>query len=251
LPATSLSRCAAARHFAKSQTLPEKRISTLGIITEVTLRLYALPQVDRSFAIELRGTEHEVSALLGAIMTSPLGPFAFLIVNRNVARTLGLGEAPAALLRLGGNEAVVGDQLDGISRIAEVREIEQDVWTSLRQLEGDAHTAIRVSSLPRRFVATAARILNDDIGGIYTNIDLRRGVMRIVVAGDDGGGVSSADGVVDLSSDSSDATSIVFEKLPADLWSKVSPSVVADSLSRRIKKAYDPHNILNPGILGD
>jgi FAD/FMN-containing dehydrogenase len=27
--------------------------------------------------------------------------------------------------------------------------------------------------------------------------------------------------------------------------------VVADPLSRGIKKAYDPSNILNPGILGD
>jgi FAD/FMN-containing dehydrogenase len=30
-----------------------------------------------------------------------------------------------------------------------------------------------------------------------------------------------------------------------------SPTVVADPLSQGIKKAYDPHNILNPGILGD
>jgi FAD/FMN-containing dehydrogenase len=26
---------------------------------------------------------------------------------------------------------------------------------------------------------------------------------------------------------------------------------VNDSLSRGIRKAFDPHNILNPGILGD
>jgi FAD/FMN-containing dehydrogenase len=43
----------------------------------------------------------------------------------------------------------------------------------------------------------------------------------------------------------------VFEKLPPELWAAVSPSVVGDSLSQGIKRAYDPHNILNPGILGD
>jgi len=43
---------------------------------------------------------------------------------------------------------------------------------------------------------------------------------------------------------------VIFEKLPADVWPVVSPSVASDPLSRGIKRAYDPHNILNPGILG-
>ena len=43
---------------------------------------------------------------------------------------------------------------------------------------------------------------------------------------------------------------MIFEKLPADLWGSVSPSVVADPLSQGIRKAYDPRGILNPGILG-
>ena len=44
---------------------------------------------------------------------------------------------------------------------------------------------------------------------------------------------------------------MIFEKLPPEVWAVVSPSAVSDPLSRGIKKAYDPHNILNPGILGD
>jgi len=35
------------------------------------------------------------------------------------------------------------------------------------------------------------------------------------------------------------------------VWREVSPSVVSDDLSRGIKRAFDPHHILNPGILGD
>jgi FAD/FMN-containing dehydrogenase len=44
---------------------------------------------------------------------------------------------------------------------------------------------------------------------------------------------------------------VIFEKLPAEVWPVVSPSVVSDPLSRGIKRKYDPHNVLNPGILGD
>jgi FAD/FMN-containing dehydrogenase len=47
------------------------------------------------------------------------------------------------------------------------------------------------------------------------------------------------------------SSEVIFETLPAEVWSQISPSVVADPLSRGIKKAYDPFNILNPGILGD
>jgi len=44
--------------------------------------------------------------------------------------------------------------------------------------------------------------------------------------------------------------SVVFERLPPALWEVLSPSVSADRLSRGIKQAFDPANILNPGILG-
>jgi FAD/FMN-containing dehydrogenase len=42
----------------------------------------------------------------------------------------------------------------------------------------------------------------------------------------------------------------IFEKLPDETWAEI-PSPTSDPLSRGIKKAYDPNNILNPGILGD
>jgi FAD/FMN-containing dehydrogenase len=43
---------------------------------------------------------------------------------------------------------------------------------------------------------------------------------------------------------------IVFEKSPDETWAEI-PNAVSDPLSQGIKKAYDPNNILNPGILGD
>jgi hypothetical protein len=49
----------------------------------------------------------------------------------------------------------------------------------------------------------------------------------------------------------SSETVLIFEKLPEDVWPVVSASVAADSLSRGIKAVFDPHNLLNPGILGN
>ena len=79
---------------------------TLGVITEVTLRLYALPATDRTFSITLAGGKHEVAALIHGIATSPLSPYALQLLSRSAAHALGLGDNPVCLIRFGGNEAV-------------------------------------------------------------------------------------------------------------------------------------------------
>jgi FAD/FMN-containing dehydrogenase len=43
---------------------------------------------------------------------------------------------------------------------------------------------------------------------------------------------------------------VIFERLSKEGWSRFSPSVVSDRISQRVKTAFDPANILNPGILG-
>jgi FAD/FMN-containing dehydrogenase len=43
----------------------------------------------------------------------------------------------------------------------------------------------------------------------------------------------------------------IFERLPDELWPVLAPTAVADRLSRRVKAAFDPERVLNPGVLGD
>lgn len=227
---------------------------TLGVITEVTLRLYALPNTDRTFAVALGGSEKEVSSLVRAIVSSPLAPYALQLLNPTAARALELGDLPVCLIRLGGNDAVVRAQASGLSQLARPEEVEAAIWTRLRQLDGEAHTTVRVASLPQRFLAASGRILRDDVPGVHTIIDPRRGILRIVVGADEratAGDVPGLGGPIEFARDGSESSEVIFEKLPAEAWPAVSPSVVQDGLSQRIKRAYDPHNILNPGILGD
>ncbi|MEO8579437.1 MAG: FAD-binding oxidoreductase [Gemmatimonadales bacterium] len=225
---------------------------TLGVITEVTLRLYAVPQVDRTFAIALRGSDKDIGSLIQAIVGSPLSPYALQLLGRSAGRALELGEEAACLIRFGGNEAVVRAQMNALSQISLLEEVESSIWTELRHLESSAHTTIRVSTLPQRVVAGSAQIVRDDVPGIYTCIDPRRGVIRIAVGpGSDGSGETPAIGFDRDPRQSNGSTEVIFEKLPDEVWQFGATSEVSDELSRRIKKAYDPHNILNPGILGD
>jgi glycolate oxidase FAD binding subunit len=220
---------------------------TLGVITEVTLRLYALPQSDRSFTIALTGDEQRVRSLVHGIVTSPLSPFALMLLSRSASQPLGLGEDPVCLLRFGGNEAVVRTQVDALSQLSRPTEVATGTWARLRDLERNAHTATRVSGLPQRFVGASALILADNVPGIRTYVDPRRGVLRVLQSNE----TPDSNESVDFRITPNDSTQIVCEKLDPDVWSLVSQSVVADSLSQGIKKAYDPYNILNPGILGD
>ena len=224
---------------------------SLGVITEVTLRLYARPRADRTFFVRLKGDQ--ATALAHTAYTS-LSPYALQFIGASAARALGFGEVPVCLVRLGGNDAVVGEQLISLSRIAPPEEVESGTWSALRELDAQADSVVRISNLPVQFLGTSARILSDDLPGVYTYIDPRRGVMRIVVGtngdGRADGGIASGTSI-EFGTVGSGSSEIIFEKLPADVWSQVSPSVVADPLSRGIKRAYDPHNILNPGILGD
>lgn len=228
---------------------------TLGVITEVSLRLYARPKVDRTFIVALGPDEKATTAFIRAITVSPLLPFSLELVNANAARDLGLGDKPMCLVRLGGNSAVVDVQLDALSRLSRAEEADRSIWTRFRELDRGAESIIRISSLPARFLGTAASIVADSPPNIVISISPRRGVMRLATLQTrDASAMNSAEpGMpIDLPHYGRDSdTALIFEKLPEDVWPVVSPSVVADPLSRGVRKAFDPHNILNPGILGD
>lgn len=225
---------------------------TLGVITEVTLRLYARPRADRTFVVALRGDQ--ATTLARAAYTS-LSPFALMFIGASAARAMSLGEHPVCLIRLGGNDAVVAEQLIALSRIARPEEVEAGIWSALRQLEGNADSVVRISNLPVQFLGASASILTDDFASIYTYIDPRRGVARVVVGANresDETMTGAIGGSGDYAADGSGSSGVIFEKLPsAEIWAHASPTVVAGPLSQGIKRAYDPHNILNPGILGD
>src|SRR4051812_26271553 len=179
---------------------------TLGVITEVTLRLYASPQSDRSFAIALIGNEQRAGSIVHAISTSPLAPYALLCLSRSAARDLDLGDDPVCIIRFGGNQAAVRAQVDALAQLSTAVEIEQQTWSRLRELERDSHTAVRVSSLPQRFLAVAGKILADDVPGIRTYVDPRRGVLRVLAGGASLGSNES----LDLRVESGDSTEVVY-----------------------------------------
>lgn len=236
---------------------------TLGVITEVTVRLYARPKVDRTFSVTMdRGDDQPMKQVQG-FRGAPIMPFALELVGPSTARTLGLGDRPAFLVRLGGNQAVVDSQTRVISQLGATQEITSQVWDRLRTLESDADAVIRFSNLPTDFMGTFQRPVFRDFPESFTYTNPIRGSVRVAIHSRDRDRLRNA-----LPRDSDfDATQFgydsahagrrlslgaqIFERLPAELWPVLAPSAVTDPLSQGIRKAYDPRDLLNPGILGD
>jgi glycolate dehydrogenase FAD-binding subunit len=221
---------------------------SLGVITEVTLRLYARPQIDRSVVVRLEGSEKESTAFLRAFLAAPLNPYSLELLGATAAQSLGLGASKVCLIRFGGNAAAVDAQLGALSYLAKSDEVEAAVWNRLRNLESDAESVIRISGLPSMFREISVRMLSDEFPWMFASINPVRGVLRLfLLASDDK--TAAEESVVGI-----DPTlpqeNVVFEKLPQEAWTDV-PSALSTSLSRRVKDAYDPNDILNPGILGD
>jgi len=221
---------------------------TLGVITEATVRLYARPKSDRTVVLRLPGDDKQIADLLEVLSSAPVMPFAMEVVSGSIAKALGLGERPACLVRLGGNPAAVDSQLITLARLGRTDEVETRTWEALRLIERDAEFVIRLSGLPAMVRAAAGAMVGDSIPGVYTCVNITRGIVRIVAGGSTPGAAAE---MASLSLDGPVEGSFVFERLPPETWETISPSVVGDPLSRGIRKAYDPFNVLNPGILGD
>jgi glycolate oxidase FAD binding subunit len=217
---------------------------TLGVITQASLRLYALPKVDRTFALPVTGGFESTAALLHSLRTGPLAALAMEGIHPTVSSTLGLPPSYFVLVRLGGNEKLVDAQLATLGKIGKPVETAADVWTRLTEADPPSHEIVlRLSGLPTNIVSLwqTAHALVDASESAFLHSTFSRGTVRLALKGLRAG--------VELPR-SSASQRVTYETLPADLWRSVSPSVTSDRLSQSVKRAFDPAGILNPGILG-
>jgi glycolate oxidase FAD binding subunit len=222
---------------------------SLGVVTEVTLRLRALPAVQRTVAVDVGPTIRDIEAMRLALHKLPFSPLAATLLDAVVAHELAVGDSVALLVRLGGNEEAVRAQQEQLRSLGEPRDVDAVVWRQLRTAEAPRAAVLRLSRLPSRFAATwrdATQIVEKWPHG-YCHGDPGRGVARAILP------LPNQTAGVDLATLLGvpyDGTRI-FERLPAELWPSLTTVAIRGRIETGIKAAFDPHNILNPGILGE
>ncbi len=219
---------------------------TLGIVTEISLRLYALPSHQATMAMEAPTDTRRLAERMASLLNGPIMPFAMELVSQDLARSAGLPPRPMILMELGGNAAVVAAQRDALAKVGAVAEVPKETWRKVRTIERAGASVFRMSGLPTSLAERwerAQRIIRS-VDGALMHASIARGTVRCILPAD-----PSTEAVSLLSTPSPDDT-VIFESVPERLWAKLSPTAISDRVSQGIKRAFDPLDILNRGILG-
>jgi glycolate oxidase FAD binding subunit len=228
---------------------------TLAVITEATVRLRALPEVDESWVLIVDDEPENLDALFTRIRFAPLEPLALELVSPSLAAHLGVesGGHAALLVRLGGNEGSVRSQRESLCTLSDPIAAPRGTWRALRECEPAQAAVARFSAPPSRMAHTwsAVRAAAGASGQALVHASIGRGIARCILPAGESG---AAERLVDAAT-RFDGTAI-FERLPAELWPRTrSGSTTGESgtehLARGIRSRFDPMKLLNPGILGD
>lgn len=200
---------------------------TLGALLEITVRLRPLPEVDRTLLLRPPAT---LTDAMRAVRHMPGGVLAAEWLNASVARALFLGERDAILVRLGGHERAVNAQERLLRAVGEVSAAPDGTWGALDQVTRKpvvARWSAAASDLGHLIAAIPA--------GTLAHANVIRGILRLATES--------------FLPAAPHGARVVVETAPAHVWDAIPPAA-DDRLSRRLRLAFDPLHLLNPGILG-
>jgi len=220
---------------------------TLGVITEAAVRLHACPQVDETIGVTLTGDAASVDRTRQLLRRLSFTPYACEVLSAPLATSVARRNEALVLFRLAGNMESVVAQRAALVELGQPFDVSADAWTTLRVAEPPGAIVFRVSRHPSEIGATwaeANRIVQG-ISDALLHATLARGMVRCIVP-------NTTENVARLTAALATSTQSkrIGERLPEQLWATAFPGRAMAGVGGRLKQAFDPRGVLNPGILG-
>lgn len=230
---------------------------TLGIVTQVTFRLYPIPEASGTIAIA--GEANAIATIAQTLLRSRLTPTAAEILSASVVEKLAMGEGMGLMVRFQSIAESVQEQLLQVEAIAKSlnlsircyqEESESNLWQQLQSSiripsTKDAITC-KIGMMPNSAVTFLARL--DELTsqkGLAT-INMSSGIGRLQLTTS-----QSLGWVKNLRSLAQEQRGfLTILEAPLKLKQQIEPwGVTGNSLPlmTKIKQQFDPYNLLNPG----
>lgn len=222
---------------------------TLGVITEVSLRLHARTTVDTTVAISI-GPTHNLASLVERMNTQPLVAVtsslaACVMLSTETARAVGVTHAEAGALtllaRMTGNPSRVQALQHALSSLGSCASVDTGAWETLRGLDS-GNTSLVFTGPPAASADTLKYALDwcsaVEATTTYVVMEPLRGAVRVWCD------TPVAHPSVAFPS------SVQPLRLPDAWWSFGAQQSANHALECRLRDRFDPHRLLNPGILG-
>ena len=221
---------------------------TLGAITEVTVRLRAKPEVERTLAVALEGSdERACDDAARWLRSTPYRPLAAELCSPAMSERIGLERHTVLLVRLGGNETLVLAAEHAVGELGSRNVVDGTVWSRLRAAEPTGAIVVRLGTLPASAGSVWARAVRVMAGvGGWGHATVARGVVRCILPPPRA--PEEIERIRGMMSELHAPGSRIIERAPAPLWPDT-PSATADPLSRDLRRTFDPDRVLNPGIM--
>jgi len=157
---------------------------TLGVITEVSIRLRARPDVDRAYVIG-GDARASLESRLAPLVDLPIAPLALELLGSALAQALDVHDDMCLLVRLAGNDDRVRAQEAALQALGDVREVPVSTFDRLSTLEPHNAFVARITHEPTRFADTW-RLVSEHLDASeywqpLTRGSVTRGLVRVVI----------------------------------------------------------------------